>query len=388
MFRLRSLLVLLFLLCILISPSLAASAENQNFMRQTQIDKISEDGFLRAVEQHYMNENSFDDLISKEGFIYQDREKSSGSGSKGLELVSNTTSFPYSAVVNLFARYGDYSYTNHCSGAMVDSFHVLTAGHCIYDWEDNMGLPDYIEVVPGQDGDERPFGLAWGVGLHPSDDWLQNADHNYDYGYITLDRRKGSSTGWFGMYGTTNDDWYIGTSFNIAGYPKSDRTHMYHDFNACYDIDEYFIYTYLETEDGMSGGPVWYYNESSDRKLVGIHKGHDSTSYHIRLTPDLIDWLKAGFDNDETPPSDFYDNWCSEYTGYDQCCLLSNPCGLKNNDVCDCNGKCDWDNNDCTSPSDDDYDSDNDDNYDDDYDDDNEPSDDDNHHDGKGCCGA
>ncbi len=47
------------------------------------------------------------------------------------ELIHDTTMYPFSAVCKIFARFPNGKIVKG-SGAMIDGFHVLTAGHCLY----------------------------------------------------------------------------------------------------------------------------------------------------------------------------------------------------------------------------------------------------------------
>jgi len=56
-------------------------------------------------------------------------------------------------------------------------------------------------------------------------------------------------------------------------------------------------------------------------------------------------------DSDADSDSDSDADWCPGYSGVDECCQVSDPCDWANDDICDCDGHCSWDANDCTPPS-------------------------------------
>ena len=75
--------------------------------------------------------------------------------------IYNTDVYPWITIVKLYITAAD-STGWIGSGWMVDNFHVITAGHCVY-LHDHGGWASSIEVIPGMDGSTYPVGNAWGV---------------------------------------------------------------------------------------------------------------------------------------------------------------------------------------------------------------------------------
>src|SRR4051812_26707322 len=67
-----------------------------------------------------------------------------------LSAVGNTTAYPLSAVVDLEATFPDGKQF-HSTGAMIDRFHVLTAGHVVYHYYDG-GFATSVIARPGLNG--------------------------------------------------------------------------------------------------------------------------------------------------------------------------------------------------------------------------------------------
>ena len=128
----------------------------------------------------------------------------------------DTTVYPWSSIVKLWITFPDGGQFIG-SGAIIDGFHVLTCGHCVYSiahggWAD-------IEVVPGLDGTYKPFYSAWDTNIRSYVEWTQNENRDHDWAVITLDRNIGAWTGWMGRGFYYDLNWYSGAWFNTAGYP-------------------------------------------------------------------------------------------------------------------------------------------------------------------------
>ena len=127
--------------------------------------------------------------------------------------------YPARTNVKLVMRFidqkGESSYSG-CSGSMLDSGVVLTAGHCVFSHNNSRNIADYAEeiwVLPAWDGVgaggnlsdaaiKRHFGYAratqWIVGTA----WVEDADFDRDVAALRLKRSEtrnvGMVTGWMG----------------------------------------------------------------------------------------------------------------------------------------------------------------------------------------------
>ncbi|TAJ43968.1 PKD domain-containing protein [Methanofollis fontis] len=195
--------------------------------------------------------------------------------------VADTTQYPWRTICNLLMTYPGSEKTYIGSGAIIDDFHVLTAGHNVYDREDKLGWAESIEVIPGQTTDEAgrilmPFGQAKATLMTTVEKWMEEGDSRHDWAVITLDRSIGRYTGWMGM---TNDyywsDIYAG-ELSVAGYPGDlDRGYvMYQDDNLGSEASYYNHWYYMDTYGGMSGSPVWYMQDG-DPYILSVHTAPD-----------------------------------------------------------------------------------------------------------------
>src|SRR5262249_11281318 len=127
-------------------------------------------------------------------------------------------SFPYVSEFRLLMRFpvsgfGDQYYL--CSASTVSDFHLLSAGHCVYNHDplgDGSGRgagfaaeiwawPAETDVVAPLDHSawpDYPLGVAKMTYETTYNAWTQNSDLNWDISFIALDRRIGDHTGWMG----------------------------------------------------------------------------------------------------------------------------------------------------------------------------------------------
>jgi V8-like Glu-specific endopeptidase len=271
-----------------------------------------------------------------------------------LGAISNTTSYPYRAIVELHVTFPDGT-KSVGSGALVDRFHVLTAAHMLYSYKDG-GSASSIIVTPGLNGSSSPYGNAkmvwerfYGDPNHPATGggWVT---YNYyhpnqtgagaaDIGLITLDKAIGDLTGWYGMYYDTstsvsqlNYD-YGNLNLNTAGYPAPYDSSgnrvilqngvwptgntLYHDFGRMAGVssDGSLLEfangrpqgTGIETHPGQSGSPVWYYDGKSDSSN-GIEAVEVCQGGATRITPQMYNAFHNAMSYDATyrPPQSAY----------------------------------------------------------------------------------
>jgi V8-like Glu-specific endopeptidase len=197
-------------------------------------------------------------------------------GTDNRSSVTNTTSFPWSAVTRVEVTFPD-GYRSQGSGAMVGAKHALTAAHMIYD-SAHGGWATSVTVAPGQNGTSQPYGTAHATNKRTWTGWTRNGDWSYDMALLTLNKPIGNSTGWFGL---KSNGIAAGTGLNHAGYPgdKGGKT-MY----FAYDTVDYtsggraFYNGALDIYNGQSGGPLWVKSSGTgSRYLVGVHSAQNAS---------------------------------------------------------------------------------------------------------------
>jgi V8-like Glu-specific endopeptidase len=240
--------------------------------------------------------------------------------------------FPWNTEFRLLMRYPVAGFADQyflCSASAVSSFHLLSAGHCIYDHDplqDGSGRgagfaaevwawPAETDVVNPLDPDnwpDFPYGVAKMVWETTYNAWINSSDLNWDMSWITLDRRIGDHVGWMGR------EWGVNASaLNFDGYPAeapyvpSNNPYQYPGFDAgnvaSYDCCRIALNAF--TYGGHSGGGVWrYVSSTSSRYIQGVNStSNRAGSAHANLfraqtNTDLVNTIT----NDQVvrPPTD------------------------------------------------------------------------------------
>lgn len=230
-----------------------------------------------TVIQNFSQPESYDAISSDEPFVgvlpYRENpNQESVLGTDGRSQITNTGSYPWRTIARLRIKYPGSASIWGCSGAMVDNFHILVAGHCVHA-SDKGGWYSWIEVYPGQNGSQTPYHLANAISARSYTGWTVNQDPEHDFALITLDRSVGNFTGWMGRntYATTASEYTGG--LNVSGYPcdKPSGTHWYDFDNGDSATDNRHFY-YMDTFGCQSGAPVWLLlSASNTRYILTVH---------------------------------------------------------------------------------------------------------------------
>ncbi len=238
----------------------------------------------------------------------------------GRVRLTPTTGYPWRTVVKLYMTAPDAS-TWIGSGAMIDPYHVLTAGHCIFFPDNGDSWATQIRVVPAMDNLDDPYGEAWMTSMDSYTGWTISNSPQHDWGLITLDRNIGDYTGWMGRMTAGSGNAIYTQTMNVAGYPSDldSGVNMYFDSDIGDGATLNNHYYWADTAPGMSGGPVWRYAGGS-RYILTVHaygRGGTDSNYGTRLNQNKYDQLFTWLAGD-TPPTDYPDmkDRGSAYSGY------------------------------------------------------------------------
>ena len=191
------------------------------------------------------------------------------------QQIEDTTSAPYRWVgrIDFTSAHGRKA---HCSGALIASDTVLTAGHCLLPGAAN------FTFSPGLNADTAIFPIATATQiwrdknyLHPGADW----------GIIKLDKPVGDEVGWFGMT-TPTDDVLQGNFATVIGYPGDKQAGtLWQNRNKVIGFTSKSINYTADTFNGQSGGPV----VDDNAVIYAIHNGGGrNNNGGQRITADLF----------------------------------------------------------------------------------------------------
>lgn len=241
-------------------------------------------------------------------------------GSDDRSRITNPVDFPWRTFTKLKITFPD-GYTSGCSGAIIDDFHVLTVGHCVY----SLGHGGYgdIKVFPGLDRDYMPFSYANSTFIRTYTQWTTNRDPDHDWALITLDRNIGFYTGWMGIKTAPKESELYKNALNVSGYPNDrlDNT-LWNSFETGHSANEFQHYYTMDTYGGESGAPVWQ-SENGEQYILSIHAfGNtadtpDITNGGTRINQEKYDRLSQWLANDQAPidKSDLIDDG-DRYSNY------------------------------------------------------------------------
>jgi len=221
------------------------------------------------------------------------------------QRITPTTDFPWRTIGKISSTMPDASRIDG-SCVLIDGFHALTAGECIYN-ASRGGWATSVEVIPGLDGDYRPYYRALATQLRAPARWTVDQATEHNWALITLDRNVGLWTGYMGLFTTADLNWYTTVTFDLAGYPSelAGGDGLYWDNDVTRAATDVLHWYYMDTTPGMSGGPVFTQIEGADY-ICTIHTtGDDGTgsNHGTRLNQERLDYIATVVAQD-TPPVD------------------------------------------------------------------------------------
>lgn len=164
---------------------------------------------------------------------------------------------------------------------------VVTAGHCVHDQRFFDGWADHIEVSPGRDDQDFPFGTSVATRFSALNEWVANADPDFDIGCIHLEEPLGDNVGFFGFAALPADD-LEHHLVNVSGYPgdRGNGRLQYFHANRVLHVSDRRVFYDIDTFGGQSGSGVWIKEtEQSEPIVVAIHAyGTGGTPFNLGIT--------------------------------------------------------------------------------------------------------
>lgn len=188
---------------------------------------------------------------------------------------------------------------------------IVTAGHCVHHMGFFGGWADRIEISPGRDGSDFPFGTVTSRHFSTLSRWVNSADPDFDIGCIHLDEPLGDTTGFFSFASLTAADLET-RRVNISGYPgdRGNGQLQFFHANRILTVGARRIFYDVDTFGGQSGAPVWVQDDdNAPPVVVGIHAyGTGGTPFDLgvtansapRIIPEVFDLIEGWVATEET----------------------------------------------------------------------------------------
>ena len=162
--------------------------------------------------------------------------------------VDDPAQWPARANVVVGSPYG-----GACSGTLIDSRHVLTAGHCFFSQDFGWSEEEHL-VSPGTLG----YGFAKVISVTAFKGWTEHGWHDHDIAIATLDRPIGALTGYYG-YGTGSCWDLTHGDFETYSFPQLgpfSGEMVYTDGDADWCPTAYKVQVNIDGWKGMSGSSI------------------------------------------------------------------------------------------------------------------------------------
>lgn len=194
--------------------------------------------------------------------------------------VTRTARFPWRVTASLLITAADNSQWIG-TGWFISPRTLATAGHCVFIKDSGIsgrdGWVKKIQVMPGRNGSQLPFGGISATEFWTVEGWGVNGLEIYDYAAIILPSAFPQDLGHFG-FGVFDDGKLLQSTVNIAGYPgdKPAGT-LWYDFRNVGSVNPDKVFYAADTAGGQSGACVYIFHEGQ-RTGVAIHAYGGNTS--------------------------------------------------------------------------------------------------------------
>ena len=214
--------------------------------------------------------------------------------------IQDTTKLPWRVNASLLITAADNSQWIG-TGWFISPRTLVTAGHgvCIKrsDVAGRDGWVKKIQVMPGRNGSQVPFGGLTATEFWTVRGWAENGLETFDYGAIILPSAFPQNIGYFG-FGVFQDATLLGATANVAGYPgdKPSGT-LWYDERAVGSVKPDKVFYAADTAGGQSGACV-YIVRDGQRVGIAVHAyggatANSGTRISSQVFANLTAWKRS-----------------------------------------------------------------------------------------------
>lgn len=210
--------------------------------------------------------------------------------------ITNTKQYPWRVTASLLITAADNTqYIG--TGWFISPRTLITAGHCVFIKHSGISARDgwvkKIQVMPGRNGSEAPFGGLTSTEFWTVKGWGEQGLEIYDYGAIILPSAFAQELGHF-AFGVFEDEKLLASTANIAGYPgdKPSGT-LWYDNRGVGSVNPDKVFYAADTAGGQSGAAVYIFHEGQ-RTGIAIHAyGGNTANSGTRISSQVFANLEA-----------------------------------------------------------------------------------------------
>ncbi|MEO8538570.1 MAG: hypothetical protein ABI577_02435 [bacterium] len=213
--------------------------------------------------------------------------------------ITNTAAFPFSTIAYIELEDRDHDVIGSCTATFIGPDVLLTAGHCLWDFESDDWEEEFIRVIPAKNGKAEPFGYEYAADWWVPDPYVDTGADVWDWGLVKLpDADLSFYTGWLTM-AVLDTDVLAEPDFQpvIVGYPGDKATGTMWGLirPAFLEVDDFTLYYDIDTAPGQSGSAIWSAQQGPNLgKIVGIHAQGGSVNSGSRIDQELLDNVLEG----------------------------------------------------------------------------------------------